>query len=121
MNKKETIKDMKQIIMGAIEDGAELFVASANEREAEIEAEALYNAGYCKEQDFAREILEEIGSILKRKIARLEKKVLDEEGFTWHNGALDNARATLESINNHIASLDWESKFRRDKENNEHT
>ena len=46
MNK--TIEEMTKIIMGAIPDTIQFEQAPANEVEARMEAEALYNAGYRK-------------------------------------------------------------------------
>ena len=58
--KQKQIEEMAKVIMGAVSVTIQYVQAPANETEARIEAKALIAAGYRKQSDTAREILQMI-------------------------------------------------------------
>ena len=59
-NKQKQIEEMAKVIMGAVSVTIQYVQAPANETEARIEAKALIAAGYRKQSDTVREILQMI-------------------------------------------------------------
>lgn len=59
-DKQKQIEEMAKVIMGAVPVTIQYVQAPANETEARIEAKALIAAGYRKQRETAREILDEV-------------------------------------------------------------
>lgn len=59
-DKQKQIEEMAKVIMGAVPVTIQYVQAPANETEARIEAKALIAAGYRKQSDTAREILQKL-------------------------------------------------------------
>lgn len=59
-DEQKQIEQMAKVIMGAVSVTIQYVQAPANETEARIEAKALISAGYRKQSDTAREILQMI-------------------------------------------------------------
>lgn len=57
-DKQKQIEEMAKVIMGAVSVTIQYVQAPANETEARIEAKALIAAGYRKQSDTVREIIE---------------------------------------------------------------
>lgn len=57
-DREKMIEEMAKVIIGAVPVTIQYVQAPANETEARIEAKALIDAGYRKQSDTAREILQ---------------------------------------------------------------
>lgn len=78
-DKQRQIEKMAKVIMGAVPVTIQYVQAPANETEARIEAKALIAAGYRKQSDTAKEILQMIK----------DKGLLRYGGYLLHDSDFD--------------------------------